>query len=80
MKSFRVSLKDFVKGLRKFQTGPLNKDTLIECFNVAPTDEGLEIHETITSLNASGETWGGEGVFGEDVLTEDKITTDKVSF
>lgn len=81
MKSFKVTFdKGLLKGLRPFQTNPLNEEALIECFNLAPAEQALEGHEAITSLNSTGDTWGGEGRDPLDWIDEDVINTDKVVF
>jgi len=58
MKAFRFTFIDGLKkGLRKFR-----KDLgLVECHNAMPCEDGLSPHEVITSMNASGISWGGEG-------------------
>lgn len=51
------------RGLRNSEFNQRNVGGLVECHNVRPTEYGLEPYEEITSLNASGITWGGEGKF-----------------
>ena len=52
MKEFEFSFDDGLKsGLRRFKTIPRNVETLIECRNWAPTNEGLEIHEAINLIS-----------------------------
>jgi hypothetical protein len=81
MKSFKVTFdKGIVGGLRQFKTNPVNMEALIECFNLAPAEQGLEGHEAITSLNSTGDTWGGEGQGALDWIDEDVIDTDEVIF
>jgi hypothetical protein len=54
MKSFKVTFdKGLLKGLRQFETNPLNQESLVECFNLAPAELGLEGHEMITDFNES---------------------------
>ena len=62
MREFSVVFKAFNKGLRAFKNMPMGEQSLVECFNMAPSEMGLEIHETLMSLNADGVSWGGEGV------------------
>jgi hypothetical protein len=81
MKSFKVTFdKGLLKGLRQFETNPLNQESLVVCFNLAPSDKGLEGHEVMTDLNSTGDTWGGEGKFALDYIDEDVIITDEVVF
>ena len=62
MREFPFTFKEgFVRGLRRFQTNPINIQSLTELHNMAPDVDGLTPHQVITSLNASGETWGGVG-------------------
>ena len=62
MKEFPFNIKEgLTKGLRRFSTNPMNSQFMVELHNLAPSDQGLEPHETITSLNATGVTWGGVG-------------------
>ena len=60
MREFSSKIK-LEKGLRQFSTGIRSVEGLTECFNLAPAENGLEVHESINSLNASGVTWGGHG-------------------
>ena len=60
MKSFKVTFyKGLRGGLRKFKNAPANAETLTELYNLAPAEQGLEIHEIITDMNADGVSWGG---------------------
>lgn len=62
MKEFEYNLTEALsKGLRRFETNPRNELSLVECHNLMPTEAGLEPHERITSLNADGISWGGQG-------------------
>ena len=56
-------------GLRRYSNNPRNVPGLTECFNLAPGEQGLEEHETITSLGATGVSWGGEGVYSAGAVT-----------
>lgn len=68
------------KGLRRFKNTPRDKQSLIEMFNVAPSDEGVEIHEALTSISSTTATWGGEGThWTSDILTEDVLDGDVLS-
>jgi hypothetical protein len=44
---------------------------LIDCHNLAPAEDGLEEHETLTSLGASGISWGGEGSYTPTTIVRD---------
>ena len=60
MNSIKVTFdKGLLKGLRQFDTNPLNEEALLECFNMAPAEKGLEAHEPIVDINADGISWGG---------------------
>jgi len=61
MKEFSVKFDGLGKGLRPFESMPINTEVLVECYNLAPAEAGLEIHEILTDLNASGVSWDGEG-------------------
>ena len=39
-----------MKGLRKFDPGIRNQQTLVRCQNWAPEEQGLEAHEKITLI------------------------------
>lgn len=71
MREFPSAFKNLGKGLRAFKNVPMNEDSLVECYNLAPAEAGLEIHEALTSLNADGVTWGGEGIKAAPTLTRD---------
>jgi hypothetical protein len=61
VKEFEATFNGLSKGLRPFGNLPRNEEFLMECYNVAPDEKGLVIHEILTSLNADGVSWGGEG-------------------
>jgi len=63
MKEFeKIILNESLKtGLRRDQNNPRNQEALVEFHNIEPTKSGPRIHEQLTSLNASGTTWGGLG-------------------
>jgi hypothetical protein len=44
-------------GLRRFSSNPRNKQSLTECHNAMPTEDGLRPHEVITSLDADDIDW-----------------------
>lgn len=51
MKSFEFSLeKGFIRGLRRYENTPRNEEVLIECYNWAPEELGLQPHEVITFI------------------------------
>lgn len=56
-------------GLRRFRTNPRGTPSLVECFNMAPCEQGLEPHEEITSLGESGVAWGGTGEYVPSEVT-----------
>ena len=81
MKQASTTIRDALKGgLRRFANNPRDIPGLVECHNLAPAEQGPELHETITDLNASGISWGGVGRFAIDYIDEDVITTDEVTF
>jgi hypothetical protein len=48
MKAFEFPFGEgFLKGLRRYENTPRNEETLIECYNWAPQEKGLEVHEVI---------------------------------
>jgi hypothetical protein len=63
--------KALKRGLRRFETTPRNSPWLLECYNLAPAEDGLEPHETLVSLGASGVSWGGEGQYSPTITTRD---------
>jgi hypothetical protein len=67
------------QGLRRFPTNPRGINSLVECHNLAPAEQGLEPHEEVTDLNAIDIPWGGEGRV-IDYIDEDLIETDEVIF
>ena len=79
MKQGEVDLTEFMKkGLRRFAESGRNSKWLLECHNWAPAEEGIEPHETITSLGASAISWGGEGQYVQEVVVRDitlRVTT-----
>lgn len=61
MKEFNFRLKDTLfAGLRRFANNPRENEALIECHNLAPAENGLELHEYVTSMNESA-SFGGLG-------------------
>jgi len=76
MKGFSTNslIKDFVKGLRNFQENHENDGGLEECYNLVPADKGLKVYDPLTSLNASGVSWGGTGMSPHvDIYPSDEI-------
>ena len=74
MKQGEVDLtKALKRGLRKFAESPRNSLWLIECHNLAPSEEGIEPHETVTSLGATSIAWGGEGQYSTTSIIRDII-------
>jgi hypothetical protein len=57
------------KGLRRFSSNPRNLQSLVECHNAMPAEEGLRPHVDITSLNADDISWGGEGKLSAFIQT-----------
>lgn len=70
MKGFEMPFEGFVKGLRPYENMPKNSQTLVECFNLAPAEAGLEMHEEIVDI-ASTREWGGEGVYTPTEILRD---------
>jgi hypothetical protein len=61
--------KALKRGLRRFPVSPRGSLWLLECHNWAPAEDGIEAHETVTSLGASGVSWGGEGTYTASAIT-----------
>lgn len=59
------------RGLRRFSVSPRNSLWMIECHNWAPAEDGIEPHETVTSLGATGVAWGGEGQYSAEAIVRD---------
>lgn len=52
MKEFNFKLDDnLFKGLRKFSNNPRESNALVECHNLAPSEEGFDLHKYIVSMN-----------------------------
>jgi len=61
MKEFEFTFdKGLRGGLRKNTSSPRDEQTLIECHNLAPSEEGLGLHEAVNSLNVAY-AWDGMG-------------------
>lgn len=60
MKEFETPAIVLNKGLRRFKSFR-NSGELEECMNLMPMERGLEAHDPIIDLNASGVTWEGMG-------------------
>jgi len=72
MREFEFTFDEGLKhGLRRFSNSPRGEQALVECHNLAPADQGLELHEAVTDLNATGVTWGGLGQFSAAAATRD---------
>jgi len=51
MREFEFNFDDgLLKGLRRFKTNPRNAQTLVECHNWMPAEQGLELHEEIVLI------------------------------
>lgn len=67
----------FKTGLRRFKNLPRNSQAATELYNLAPEEEGLELHEPIISLDSLTAEWGGVGAhWQDDILTEDVLEGD----
>lgn len=78
MKEFEtppIVLKD---GLRKFKS-IRNSRELDECFNLMPTEGGLESHDPLTDLNADGVSWEGMGKLDRPMVS-DTVTINVTSY
>lgn len=64
MKSFTSQFMKLNKGLRRFNNSPVNSEELVECFNLAPDEAGLELHEQIV-LPSGSYTWPGTTPIGD---------------
>ena len=72
MKQGELDLTKILKrGLRRFAVSPRNSMWLLECHNWAPAEDGVEPHETVVSLGASGVAWGGEGQYVQESIVRD---------
>ena len=71
MKEFEFNFDDLGVGLVPYVNRPRNEKGLLECQNVMPMEEGLEIHEVFTSLNADSVSWGGLGKLTIPTFTRD---------
>jgi hypothetical protein len=72
MRQGEVDLSPVLKrGLRRFGVSPRGSLWLLECHNWAPAEEGIEPHETVTSLGATSIAWGGEGAYSPTVIVRD---------
>jgi hypothetical protein len=75
MKGFE--LKDFSEslrqGLRRFPNS-VNTKGLVECFNLAPSPEGLEMHDPLIDLRS--EYVFGEFYYLQEVDTDDVLLVD----
>lgn len=69
MKSFTSQFDKLNKGLRRFSNSPVNAEELVECFNLAPDEAGLELHEII-NLPSAAISWGGTGKYTEDIFVD----------
>lgn len=50
MKEFEVSLEeDLLQGLRRFSITRADDKGLMECFNLAPAELGVELHEIVVN-------------------------------
>jgi len=72
MKEFEFTFDEGLnKGLRRFSNNPRNSQSLVECHNLAPSEQGLALHEAVTNLNATGVSWGGLGKWTDASDTRD---------
>lgn len=72
MKEFPFTFKEgFTRGLRRFDTNPINSQSLTELHNMAPDVGGLTPHQLVISLNATGVAWGGVGAKASAVILRD---------
>jgi hypothetical protein len=64
MKAFSTKSlrKNLARGLRKFAETDEQTAGLVECHNLVPREDGLQVFDPMTSLNANGVSWGGEGI------------------
>jgi hypothetical protein len=62
MKEFEFNFDGLNLGLVPYLHRPRNHKGLLECQNVMPMEEGLEIHEVFTDLNGDDVSWGGLGI------------------
>lgn len=72
-----VFSEGLTKGLRRFKTNPINNESLIELHNLSPEKLGIEAHEALTNLNASGISWGGIG--SKAAITDTRDITISIS-
>ena len=70
MKGFQFTLQEgLLKGLRRFSLNPRNVQSLTECHNAEPCEEGLHPHEVITSMDADDIDWDSVHVDASTVGT-----------
>lgn len=70
MREYEYTFRDgLLRGLKRFKSEPRYKQSLVECHNLAPSEEGLKLHEAVTDLNATGVSWGGLGKWSEATAT-----------
>jgi len=72
MKEFETPAVPIKGGLRPFG-GQRNSGQFVEFFNLMPNENGCEVHETLTDLNANEITWGGFGKVARS-LASDSVT------
>ena len=63
MKGFQYTFHEgLAKGLRKYSSNMRNVQSLVECHNAMPMEDGLHPHEDVIALCANSIDWGGGGV------------------
>jgi hypothetical protein len=69
MKGFDFPYDGFKKGLRPYSTNPRNSEYVVELYNLAPAELGLESHEEIQDVTVAGVEWNGQGQYTPSAIT-----------
>ena len=77
MKEFETPAIVLSKGLRRFKSFR-NSGELDECMNLMPMERGLEAHDPVIDLNATGVTWEGMGKLDRP-MEDDTLTINVLS-
>ena len=70
MRGFQYTFQEgLTGGLRRYSSNPRNKQSLVECHNAMPSDDGLRFHIDVTSLDADDIDWDSVHVSASAVGT-----------
>ena len=73
MKAYtHIFREGLTKGLRRYATHPRNVQSLVECHNAVPREEGLESYANldVVSVSGGGGDWTGSGVWPQVYFLE----------